>query len=201
MEEKKLQIIQKSLELFQIYGIKSVSMDDISSQMGMSKKTLYQYFNDKKDLVSQVMKFNFERISEMAVNSFIAQGNAIDQVLSLIEFMGNIQQTHSHTMVFDLQKYFPDEHLKMRKRRAERLIEFHTNNIQLGIEQGIYRKDMNTEMVPQVILLLSEIIFENNILQFENICHPDFIKETLIYHLHGIVNEKGLKYLEKKTKK
>ena len=89
----------------------------------------------------------------------------------------------------------------MRKRRAERLIEFHTNNIQLGIEQGIYRQDMNTEMVPQIILMMSEIIFENNILQFENICHPDFIKEMLIYHLHGIVNEKGLKYLEKKTKK
>lgn len=201
METKKIQIIQKTLELFQIYGIKSVSMDDISSQMAMSKKTLYLHFSDKKDLVAQVIDYNFIRIREIAEVTFIKEENAIDQVLALITFLKEIHDKHSHTMVFDLQKYFPEEHQKLRKHRGKILLDFHTNNIKKGIEQGLYRKDMNVEMVPKIILLLSEIIVDNDVVTFENISHPDFIEEMLIYHLHGVVNEKGHKYLNKKTTK
>jgi hypothetical protein len=104
-------------------------------------------------------------------------------------------------MVFDLQKYFPEVYQSLKTRRAGVLLDFHAENIRRGIEQGYYRSDMNTEMVPKIILMLSEFVFSNDVATSESICHPNFIREMLIYHLHGIVNEKGHKYLNKKTTK
>lgn len=201
MEDKKIQILTKSLELFKVYGIKSVSMDDISSQMGMSKKTLYNFFKDKKELVSEVLNYDFDLISQRAESTFVIQENAVDQILALIDFMQEVHATHSHTMVFDLQKYFPEEFRDMQLKRRERFFNFHNINIQLGISQGIYRENLDIKMVPKIIILLSEKVMDNDLFTYDEVCDPNFIKELMQYHLHGIVNDKGFKYLNKRLTK
>lgn len=201
MESKKLQIICKSLELFQCYGIKSISMDDISSKMSMSKKTLYNYFKDKKDLVGTTLSYNFNCTAEKAEELINQKLNAIDHILSHIEFIEEIHATNSPVMIFDLQKYYPEEYQLMRSKRKEKISEFHMNNMAQGIKEGLYRKNINTEVVPKIIIVLNEIIIENDIITFEEAFSPGFIREMFIYHLHGIVSSKGLEYLNKKLNK
>lgn len=176
-------------------------MDDISSKMSMSKKTLYNYFKDKKDLVGTTLSYNFNCTAEKAEELINRKLNAIDHILTHIEFIEEIHSTNSPTMIFDLQKYYPEEYQLMRSKRKDKISEFHMNNVAQGIKEGLYRENINTEVVPKIIIVLNEIIIENDIISFEEAFSPGFIREMFIYHLHGIVNEEGLKYLNKKLNK
>ena len=119
MKEK--QIIEKSLELFQMYGIKSVTMDDLSTELGMSKKTLYQYFNDKADLVKKVITHEFEKKLLVFNKIMNGSGNAIEHLDAVNKFILTEHKCHKPSMFFDLQKYFPEAHQEIQKAKRSHL--------------------------------------------------------------------------------
>lgn len=198
---KEESILKKSLELFSIYGIRSVSMDDISTSLGISKKTLYRFVKDKEELISKVIAGTFKENSEKIESMLDPSFNAIEEVLSVVRFFTEMHKSHSSNMIFDLQKFYPEIYSVFRKNRNDKLNSFFESNIEKGINEGLYRENLDVNVIKRIIIHLSESIIESDNFTFEEITSPHFIMEMYSYHLHGIVSEKGHEFLNQELKK
>lgn len=203
MEEKIVFILEETSKLFIKYGIKSVSMDDIARHLGMSKKTLYQYFSDKKDLVLSVLKYHMSDTNECFQQLAQEDGNAIDILVKvsqiLIEKFGRLNTS----VTFDLQKYYPEAHRVMTDHKREHIMQNIILNLNRGIKEGLYRSDLNTAVIAYFYMVRMDHVFlidsDNDALK--NVTMEEILKELFIYHIRGIANEKGIEYLEKKLLK
>lgn len=196
-KNKEEQILQKAHELFSIYGIRSISMDDLSTNLGISKKTLYRFVKDKEELIAKVVegrfKTNTKKIEALLSPSF----NAIEEILALIGFFIETHQSYSPNMIFDLQKYYPEVYQTFRTQRKKKLQMFFNNNFKKGIREGLYRVDIDANVATKIIIHLSETIIESDTFTIQEITSPSFIEELYVYHLHGIISEKGQEVLKK----
>jgi AcrR family transcriptional regulator len=203
MDEKIVFIVEETSKLFIKYGIKSVSMDDISRHLGMSKKTLYQYFSDKKDLVLSVLKHHISDTNECFQRLAIDNGNAIDILVKvsqiLIEKFGRINTS----VTYDLQKYYPEAHRIMADHKREHIIQNIIMNLNRGIKEGLYRSDLNTAVIAYFYMVRMDHVFmiDSDNEAFKNVTMEEILKELFIYHIRGIANKKGLEYLENKLLK
>lgn len=197
MENYKKELLRKIGELYQMYGIKSVTMDDVARQLGVSKKTIYQYFSDKEELVNNVVEFMMHERQVCFSEMFSDKHNAIEELLKVNEFIIKMRQKHNPSMFFDLQKYFPKIHEKFMRHNWEKMYDAVLTNIIKGKNEGLYRKEMNGEIIAKIHLSRIMSIFENNkIFSIEELSSLEFMNEAFNYHLRGMANEKGIKVLE-----
>jgi AcrR family transcriptional regulator len=198
MEEKEIYIIEKARELFMKYGIKSVSMDDISHQLGISKKTLYQYFKDKADLVYKVVTtFSCEHDKRMS-SILESEMNAIELLLLVSKHTLEMLRSLHPPLLFDLRKYYPELTKELIISKKSDVFNKVKSNLLKGIEEGFYRDDLNPDIIASLyIKRLDDVFFENEAYAKDFPQHEVF-KQLFIYHLRGIVSSKGLKYLETK---
>src|ERR1017187_9589421 len=101
-------IISKSAELFLHYGVKSLTMDEIAKQLGMSKKTIYQYVSNKSDLVRKVMQAHLDKEDNFIKEVQKTSKNALEENLRMMTFMSGELQEFNAVIFFDLQKYYPE---------------------------------------------------------------------------------------------
>jgi len=194
---KELQnILQKVGELYQKYGIKSVTMDDVSRELGISKKTLYQYVENKNDLVSKVLDqmlkdkdCSFKKISEK-------KHNAIEELLEVgIHIIKSVKDYNPSTE-YDLKKYYPKLYTKLHKIRNERMYESVFRNIQKGKTEGLFRDDLDDEIIAKMQTSRFMNMGSDEFINPEDMFKPKYILELFIYHIRGIANKKGLEVLE-----
>ena len=194
------EITWNTLELFMRFGIKSLTMDDIAKKLGKSKKTLYQYFNDKNDLVEQVMKSLVEREKACACRLMDERENAIDLMFALTEELSEkFNQVHP-SINFDLQKYHPNAWKMFDEFSHDFIRKCAQENIEMGIDQGLFRKNVDPYVASifyafKVHLCTDGETFPPNKYSFHKI-HLELMR----YHIRGIASEKGLKYLKQKVK-
>ena len=199
--ESKERILIKSYELFCRYGVKSMTMDEIARETGVSKKTVYQFFADKDALVLEVSEHHFQcdmkEITEMLVTAI----NPLDEIMLLTKHMRKNLTNINPTLLFDMKKFYPKAWDSWKAHKNTFIKEHIKNNINKGIEQGFYRDDVNVEIL--AIMRLEQI---------EMGCNPDIyspdkfkiidVQIAFINHfIRGIVTEKGYKMMEEyKTK-
>jgi AcrR family transcriptional regulator len=194
-------ILEKVTGMYLRYGIKSVTMDDVSRELGISKKTLYQYFSDKNDLVKKSIDREIERIHK-SFNDIINQDlNAVEEILEYNKMATRIIKTHSSSALYDLKKYYPDLHDNVLKIWSERMYELILTNLQKGKSQGLFRKDLNDEVIAKLHVSRIMVMTENSLFTHEEMVSKEVAREIYIYHIHGIANSKGLEILEKNLKK
>lgn len=201
MDEK--QILKEVRTLFVKYGIKSVSMDNIAGHLGISKKTLYNFFSDKRELVYSVIKSHMEEIKTSFFDSKFENYNAIDVLLEtsniIIEKMGNVNPALS----YDLKKYYPDVFKLLMEYKNHYILTNIEKNLRQGIAENLYRKEINVKIIAYFYLhridQLTSICAED--VKIENINTKDVLREVFTYHIRGIANENGIKYFEKETLK
>jgi len=198
MEEKLKFILEESSKLFMRYGIRSMSMDDVARQLGISKKTLYQYFADKKELVQSVMKFHMDQTNTCFHGMKETPGNAIDILLRvsqiLIEQMGQMNPS----VTSDLSKYYPESFKTLMDYKRGQVLDHIERNLQQGIKEGLYRKEMNTRVIAYFYLIRMDQVMtmEPDDEKMKNITTEAILNELFVYHVRGIANEKGIEYLE-----
>ena len=193
--DESYKILEEAKQLFMRIGIKSVSMDDIAQILRISKKTIYKCFIDKQDLVNRVIeeKINFEKSTlKKYVNS---NKNAIQRMIDFSRYISQSKKDLNPTMIYDMQKFYPDQWAKMEEFRTDYFKDTVKNNIKHGIKSGLFRSDINAEIIALMyITLVSGMVkqftsAENNY-QFQTI-HFQMVS----YHLHGICTEQGRTYL------
>ncbi len=137
MLEKRDEILESVAKVFMNYGIKSVSMDDLARELGISKKTIYQFFKDKNDLIESVLK---QRLSEDKQSCLHIKEEAINAIDSLLKVMTMVAQNTSHihpSVFYDLQKYHPNAHKMIEDHQKTFVLDMIITNIERGRSEGV----------------------------------------------------------------
>jgi TetR/AcrR family transcriptional regulator, cholesterol catabolism regulator len=200
MDEKLERILRESARLFIKYGIRSLSMDDICRELGMSKKTLYQYVESKPDLISRILQYNFDEHSKN-VKSFIeGEHNAIDILLAVSRKVCLDMQNFNASTTFDLQKYYPDIFKTHYEAKLKAIFNDIKANINKGISEGFYRDDMDVDLVARLYVQKLADVHDPTFLSSMATDAASFAKVFHVMfdnHIRGICNATGLAYYEK----
>ena len=196
MDTKK-DILNKAEKLFLSLGIRSVSMDDISRELGISKKTLYQYFENKDTLVQMVIDSHIERehseISQIPASS----NDALDELnrigLKLIQIIEAVSRSTLH----DLQKYYRPSFDSYMKRQDGFIYECFFKNIKRGKEEGLFREEVNTEIVARIYIQSSHFVVDALSDPTFKYSRKEMVEELYNYHVRGIATPKGIRLWEK----
>ncbi|MBC7424833.1 MAG: TetR/AcrR family transcriptional regulator, partial [Ferruginibacter sp.] len=196
---------EKAHNFFMQYGFRSVSMDDIANNMGISKKTIYQYYADKDELVEAVIESEFQKNQAICEYDKSHSKNAIHEIFIAMDMMMEMFSSMNPSLIFDMQKYHPKAFVKFNAYKNEYLYNLTFDNIVRGIREGLYREELN-------VTILSRFRVETMMMSF----NLDFnsklknsmaeIEEEIITHfLFGLVNVKGyrmvLKYQQERLNK
>lgn len=182
------------------YGIKSLTMDDIARHLGMSKKTLYQSFSDKADLVLKGIQAHMNE--EVCAISDIQEKseNAIEEMFLIAQHVSVHLQSMHPSILFDLEKYYPAAFGKFNEYKTEIVMSCIAKNIEEGIEQGFYRDNINIPIVAGLYVGRMDIIFDQQLFPATQYNAKEVYFEAIRYHIRGIASEKGIAYLKDKFK-
>ncbi|TNE57597.1 MAG: TetR/AcrR family transcriptional regulator [Bacteroidetes bacterium] len=194
-QEKWLQRVEA---LFMRYGIKSVTMDDVARELGISKKTLYLFVDNKDDLVNKVLERHIA--AEKAVCQHMSEKaeNAIEEMFLVMDSNAQQLQQMKANIVFDLQKYHRDAWDKIQAYQREFLYSLVRSNLERGIRQGLYRDDFDVDIVAKIHIALSFQLFDEDLFPQLTYSKETVFREYLLHYLYGIVSEKGLHVLKAK---
>ncbi len=197
MENTPNEYVAKICEMFKSYGIKSVTMDDVARELGISKKTLYQYFKDKSELVGIILQREFEQKAKEFSKAMDNKPNAIEEVFGYFKVQMELLVNHKPNFMYDLKKYYPMHFEEFNKRKHSRMLDSILKNLKRGKKEGLYRKDLNEELITKMHIVRMESIMSSGLFSFEEIISPLFFSEAFKYHLFGIVSDKGREIVNK----
>ena len=197
------QRIQKAAhDLVMQYGIRSVSMDDIAANLGMSKKTIYLYYKDKDELIDSVVEEVIHSNQCQCNNDRDNADNAVHEIFQVMEMMTEMFKTMNPSILFDMQKYHPVAYQRFQKHRNEYLYNVCRQNLERGIEEGLYRPEVNVEIMARYRVETMLTSFNPEFQRNVKLGLIEIEKEIIIHYLFGLVSSKGyklaLKYMEKK---
>jgi AcrR family transcriptional regulator len=197
VKERFEQILLQARSIFMRYGLKSVTMDDVCREMGMSKKTLYQFVCDKSDLVKRTIELEIKNDQEQVELILAKKLNAIDELFEISALISEKLKYIHPSVIFDMQKYYPEAYTIMSNYRSEYIVRTIINNTNRGREQGVFHDDFNVMVISKFYSLKMEMMIDPSFIS-ENNSLPDIFFEHLKYHIRGIANQNGLQLLEKK---
>ncbi len=196
-----MQAINKILEgaehLFMRYGVKSMTMDSISKELGISKKTLYQFVDNKTDLLEQVIKWHLD--AELVALTEIRDHakDAIDEILGIAKYGVEQLRELNPTTIYDLQKHYKKTWDLLESLHMEYVYAFIKGNLERGIEEGLYREDLNPDIVAKLYGGKTLLVVNEDLFPLKDYNKEKLFKEYIQYHIHGVASRKGLKRLEK----
>ena len=197
MNEEIYKILDTVTEMYFKYGIKSVTMDDVSRELGISKKTLYSYFTDKADLVNKAVDRTIDKISQKYEAVITGNLNAVEEILEFNRLGAEMIKTHNASTDYDLKKYYPELLEKINKTKREKMYNMVLNNLKKGKAQGLFRKNLNEEIIAKLHVSRIMTMGMNACFTHDELLSVEVFREIYIYHIHGIANAKGLEVLEK----
>ncbi len=201
MENQEKDILLKAADMFMKYGIRSVTMDDLSREMGVSKKTIYKFVENKAELVHKCIEYIHTEISALIEGVYSKPGNAIDRLIEVDNAVCNMVDDHDPGLEFQLQKYYPETMQTLDKERRKMVVEKMRANMEQGIKEGLYRDDFNVEIITQLYYSrMMLMVDEENNFPLQNFTKLEVMHNILVYHIRGIATSKGIAYLEKKLK-
>jgi TetR/AcrR family transcriptional regulator, cholesterol catabolism regulator len=200
MEEKEKYILEQAKILFYRYGVKSVSMDDLARHAGVSKKTLYEYFCDKTDIIKRVLEMHCQIQQEKIHSVGCSHLNSIDVLIAVTEFIvAEIKDTNP-AFIYDLNKYYPEIMRTFVEGKNKFVHDCIIQNLHCGIKEGLYRTDMNQDIIALIYTSRMNTLAQDEVMKFQDFSYADVVKELMLYHIRGISSAKGIKYYEEKIK-
>jgi AcrR family transcriptional regulator len=190
-------IVEKAQELFFRYGLKSVTMDDIASNLGASKKTIYQYFKDKDHLVDAVVQREIEQ--DMNECTLIASSceNAVQEVFKGFDMLQEMLTTMNPAIIFEMQKYHPEAYKKMNAHKNKFFVNIMKENLRKGIAEGNYRADLKVEIMARFRIESIFLGFNPDVFMQGKYTLLEVEMELMEHFLYGICTPKGEKLITK----
>ena len=189
-------ILNKARELMFQTGVKHVTMDDLATQLGISKKTIYQYFKDKDALVSSVVEFELANHALICNQSTQAADNAVHEIFLLMSVIQEMFNRMNPLALFEIEKYYPLAFEKIKNHKDDYIFSMISANLEKGIAEGLYRKDVD-------VTILSRYRLETSLIPFNiHVFHPskfDMLKVNLqiIEHfVYGVATLEGHKLMD-----
>lgn len=203
--DNKERIKLQATDLFMKYGVRSVSMDDIANNLGMSKKTIYQFYADKDELVDAVIQEEIRHNEECCELDRSNSENAVHELFLAMDMVLEMFRSMNPSVLYDIQKYHPNAFLKFHKHKNDYLFSVIKANLVRGIEEDLYREDLNIEIIAR--FRVESMLFPFNPEFQAKVKHTlvEIEEELILQYLFGLVNMKGykliLKYKQERIKK
>jgi AcrR family transcriptional regulator len=190
-------IIEGAAELFKNYGIKSVTMDSLANHLGISKRTIYEAFSDKDELLTGVLKWMAEKQRELVKRVLDDSENAIVAIFKLLEVNMVHFQEMSPAFQADIRKYHHD--VLMKKSDDSEMSDYRDNIklIEKGIKEKLFRKEINPDLANRCLYSLVRSVMDQDLYPFEQFTRREIIQNTFINYLRGISTDAGLTLIKK----
>ena len=187
-------IISKAKEMFLKLGFKSITMDDIAGEMCISKKTIYKYFANKELLIAESTQMIHEEVHQIITQIISQNYNAIEENFEIRRMFGEMFKSTDTSPIYQLKKHYPEVYEKVLEYQIQECENCFRQNIEKGIVQGLYRKNLNVEVYVKFYYALIFNINENTRSEREVFALE---MDALEYHTRAMATEKGIAELEK----
>jgi TetR/AcrR family transcriptional regulator, cholesterol catabolism regulator len=195
--ETKERILKGAEELFFKYGIKSVTMDDIAKHLAISKKTIYQFFEDKNEMVETLMTVSLKQDECEFKQIQVDSENVIVEVFNMMKHMGNMFSKINPTIFYDLQKYHPKAWAQFKIFKEDCMAKMVESSIERGINEGLVRADVNAKVLSRLRIEEVEMGLRADIFPPDKFRMLDVQLALIDHFLHGICTLKGHKMINK----
>ncbi|MCB0651229.1 MAG: TetR/AcrR family transcriptional regulator [Saprospiraceae bacterium] len=194
----KQQIVDEAKAMFMRFGIKSVSMDDIAGKMGISKKTLYLHLENKAELISLILNEKLEEEIAVMAELRARAENAIEEILSISDFVVATLREMPPMIIYDLQKYYQVTWRGFDEKYKAHIYKTILENIKWGVEQGYYRQGLNPDIITKFYVGKAMVVVDDELFPAGVYDCDVLFKEHIEYHIYGIASSKGLAFFEKR---
>lgn len=195
--ETQERIVNKAHELFMRYGIRSVSMNEIAAHLGISKKTIYQFYTDKEALVEGVVDIELNRNESMCVSQNDNCKNAIHEIFLAMERTQEMFLHLNPSVLNDLEKYHPTAFKKFNEYKNSFLYNTLIKNIERGKKEELYRPELNSDVIVKFRIASIFLLFNTEIFPQTKYKMSKVLEEITDHFLHGLATAKGQKYIQK----
>ncbi|GAB4031525.1 TetR/AcrR family transcriptional regulator [Spirosoma gilvum] len=166
-------------------------MEDIAKQLGISKKTIYQHFTDKEQILSQVIQDKFGRDhSEIACLAIEAE-NPVAEIMNVLAMIQKNADKVSPNLLIDMKRHYPQAFALFKQYKEGEVLRSILENIQKGIEQGLYRSDLNPGILARLRVEQIELAFNNDIFPTDQYTMQQIQYELMHHFVRGMLTEKG----------
>jgi TetR/AcrR family transcriptional regulator, cholesterol catabolism regulator len=198
--EQKTRLIEQARELFMKLGVRSVSMDDIANQLGISKKTVYQHVADKDELVDMVLQEEIKKMQSETLDCSATARDAVDEIFNTMFMVMKHFNNMNPVIIFDLHKYHFTSWLKFMEYKNNFLLKVIQMNLHKGIEEGLYRPDIRVDILAKyrlesMMLALNMDVFPPS--QFNSAEITIVMIENFLY---GVSTEMGHQLIDRYKK-
>ncbi len=195
--ETREKILEGAEALFMKYGIRSVTMDDIARHLSVSKKTLYQHFADKDELVFKISEQYLERSFRKYEEIEVGSKNSIEELSNISVCMKHDMENLNPSMLYDLQKYHPKAWSLYNEHKVKVISQSVVRNIKQGIADGYFRADINPDIMALTRLILIEAAFNPELFPKDRFNFVEVQTQLFDFFVHGLCTEKGKKLYQK----
>jgi AcrR family transcriptional regulator len=194
-------IIEEASLMFRTYGIRAVTMDMLAANLGISKRTMYEVFRDKDDILYGVLKWMTLKQRDLMSKIFDESKNVIEAIFKMLDIMGDHYQKMSPAFLMDMRR-FHGEFVKNLTEQNE--LPYYTDNSEIlkrGIKEGIFRENIDIEITNKCMLEMAKLTNDTSVFPPDDFPNKDVIKNFYINYLRGISTQKGLDLIDYYEKK
>ena len=195
--EQQDRIVVKAHELFMRYGIRSISMDEIANNLGISKKTIYQFFTDKDSLVEAVVDIDIRNNEEKCAYYSQHAENPVHEVCLAMDMVEDMLKMMNPALIFDMQKYHPSAYRKFESHINSFLYEIVKSNLEKGVQTGLYRAEINVEILTRFRLSSIFMVFNPELFPLGKYELGTVVREVTVLFLYGICTIQGQELIHK----
>ncbi len=196
----KERILSEAEQLFWKYGVRSVTMEDIARRLGISKKTIYQHFTDKEDILSQVVQFKIVQDQHEVMCTAVEAANPVEEILIVLDMMRKHANKVSPNLLIDIQRHYPQAFDLYRQHKEGYIFKSILENIQKGMSQGLYRNDLNPNILARLRVEQIELAFNNDIFPVDQYDMFDIQRELMHHFVRGMLTEEGFRFYNQLVK-
>jgi TetR/AcrR family transcriptional regulator, cholesterol catabolism regulator len=198
-------ILKEANGLFKRYGVRSVSMDDLAQHLGISKKTIYQHYEDKDTLITAAIQMEVTLIEGTCDQHYCQAANAIEEMFLVMRFVDQFFRNMNPSVLYDLEKFHPRAFQLIQNHKEKYFFEMVLKNLQRGIAEELYRPELNVDIITRFHVESSMLTFVPGLFDYQRYTVGEVNHELLEHYLYGIVSIKGhkmvLKYKQDSQKK
>jgi AcrR family transcriptional regulator len=185
-------IIEEAAVMFRTYGIRAVTMDMLAANMSISKRTIYEVFNDKDELLKGVLKWMSQKQQELITRVFSESDNVIEAIFKMIDLMADHFQKMSPAFQMDMKKLHRDAIVSHGESGDLPYFSNNSEVIRRGIIEGVFRNDIDVEITNKCMLEVVRMSNDKNVFPPDAFLNKDVVRNFYINYLRGMSTQKGL---------
>lgn len=189
--------LEKVSELFREYGAKAVTMDDVAKTLRISKKTLYQKYQNKDILLEEALAYSIEKVLQKMKNLDDKIDNAVERMFSRDADLEKMSENNNSIHLKQLIKYYPEIFNKHMLYFSEQLSEILVHNIERGRKQGLYREDFDEQLYAKLFFHLAMSFDKSPYFQTGGLSRKEYQQKALTFYMNSITTEKGKEVMKK----